>query len=72
MAFSQSVHQFSSLPLVIHNQTTIFDLLKEHIGLKDELALESLFDICTAFALDLQVSIGYSSNLFTIKIYSEI
>jgi hypothetical protein len=56
MAFSQSVHQYSSLPLVIHNQTAIFELLKEHIALKDELTLESLYDVCTAFALDLQVT----------------
>jgi len=33
----------------------IFSRLKEHISNQDEYALESLFDLCAAFALDLQV-----------------
>ena len=56
-AFSQTVSQFSTLPLIIHNKATIFERLKEHIGHKDEYALESLFDLCAALALDLQVTL---------------
>jgi hypothetical protein len=53
--FSRSVSLFSSLPLILHNQGAIFEKLKEHVALKDELCLESFLDLCSAFALDLQV-----------------
>jgi hypothetical protein len=55
VAFTKTVGKFTSLPLVIHNKDAIFANLKEHITVKDEFALESLYDLCSAFALDLQV-----------------
>ena len=60
-AFAQTVSQFSTLPLIIHNKDFIFERLKEHIGHKDEYALESLFDLCAALALDLQVTSNFGS-----------
>ena len=59
--FSRTVSQYSTLPLVLHNKDLIFASLKEHIGNKDEYALESLFDLCAAFAFDLQVQ-----NIFSV------
>lgn len=52
--FSKGVNNFSSLPLVIHNKDKIFQKMKETILEKDELCLESMYDLCAAFALDLQ------------------
>jgi hypothetical protein len=78
-AFSKAVGQFTTLPLVIHNKELIFERLKEHIGNKEELALESLFDLCAAFALDLQVNntktspypwilqVNVQQNVFAVK-----
>ena len=61
--FSRSVSLFSSLPLILHNQGVIFEKLKEHIALKDELCLESFLDLCSAFALDLQVNLLSTTQL---------